>query len=70
MKKFDTEDEAIAQAEKENAEHSKDFCPMINTMCKKNCVCYFPARASKCYFTTKTVVIEGCCNYYMLNGPN
>jgi len=41
METFKTEDEAKKKADEVNAcADPTDFCPLINTKCKKDCVCF------------------------------
>jgi len=65
---YDTKEQALQKAEEINlkAETTK-YCPLLQDICKKNCVCFKEAFVHT-NFNGKFEVLGFCCDNYMLLG--
>jgi len=59
----ESEEEAKEKVLELTKEVSTEFCPLIFTTCRKDCVCYIPATYGKTRINTKDIykVYQGGC---------
>lgn len=61
-----TKEEAEKQVlELNKREFTDEFCPLINSKCRADCVCYMPSSMYVSYYDRKYIVRNAYCNNAM-----